>query len=56
MLEVAFFKTGYLDAILTPTELRIPQSAQELARGTSAIFATQDIVMDGFRGSVGFQF
>lgn len=56
IIEVAVFEGGFLDAVLTPTELRIPQSAQELGQGTSAIFATQDLVLDGWRGSVAFQF
>jgi len=56
IIELAYFKSGFLDTVLTPTDLRIPQSAQELAQGTSAIFATQDLVLDGWRGSVAFQF
>jgi len=55
-IEVAYFKTGFLDAVITPTEIRLPQSAQELAQGTSGLFATQDLVLDGWRGSVAFQF
>ena len=55
-IELAYFKDGFLDAVLTPTEIRIPQSAQEIGQGTSAIFATQDLVLDGWRGSVAFQF
>ncbi|NIM01780.1 MAG: hypothetical protein GTN89_13340 [Acidobacteria bacterium] len=55
-LEVAYFKTGFLDAVLTPTELRIPQSAQEIAQGTSGLFASQDLVLDGLRGGLAFQF
>jgi len=56
IIEVAMFQTGFLDSVITPTELRIPQSAQELPQGTSAVFATQDLNLDGFRGSVAFQF
>jgi hypothetical protein len=55
-IELAYFKSGFLDAVLTPTELRIPQSSQELGQGTSALYATQDLVLDGWRGSVAFQF
>jgi hypothetical protein len=55
-LELAYFKSGFLDAVLTPTEVRIPQSAQELAQGSSAIYASQDLVLDGWRASVSFQF
>ena len=56
ILEVSYYKSGFLDAVLTPTEIRIPQSAQELAQGTSALFASQDLVMDGWRANVAFQF
>jgi hypothetical protein len=55
-IELAYFKTGFLDAVLTPTDLRIPLSLQEVGQGTSALFATQDLVLDGIRGSVAFQF
>jgi hypothetical protein len=55
-LELAYFKSGFLDAVLTPTEVRVPQSAQELAQGSSAVYATQDLVLDGWRASVSFQF
>jgi hypothetical protein len=55
-LEVAYYMNGFLDAVLTATELRVPQSAQELSQGASALYTTQDIVIDGWRGSVGFQF
>jgi len=56
ILEVAYYVDGYLDSVLTPTELRVPKTSQEIGAGTSAIFATQDIVIEGWRGSVGFQF
>lgn len=56
VLEVSYYTLGYLDAIITPTDLRIPQNAQEAAQGTSGLFATQDITLDGIRGSVAFQF
>lgn len=55
-LEIAYYKTGFLDAVITPTEIRIPQSAQEIAQGTSGLFASQDLNLDGWRGSVAFQF
>jgi hypothetical protein len=55
-LEMTYFKSGFLDAVLTPTEIRIPQSAQELAQRSSALYASQDLVMDGWRASVAFQF
>jgi hypothetical protein len=55
-LELAYFKTGFLDVVLTPTDLRIPLSLQEVGQGTSALYATQDLVLDGIRGSLAFQF
>ena len=55
-IEVAYFKSGFLDSVLTATEIRIPQTSQELAQGTSGLFASQDLVLDGWRGSVAFQF
>jgi hypothetical protein len=55
-IELGYFKVGFLDAVLTPTDVRIPQSLQEVGQATSALFATQDLVLDGWRGSVAFQF
>ena len=54
--EAVYYQGGFLDAVLTPTEVRIPQSAQELSNGASAIYATQDLRYDGWRSSIAFQF
>lgn len=54
--EAAYNVTGYLDARLVPTELRIPENAQEASQGTSALFITRDIVQTGWRAGVSFQF
>lgn len=55
-LEMAYHITGFLDSVLSPTVLRIPLARVEAPLGTSATFRTSDIVVDGWRAGVGFQF
>jgi hypothetical protein len=55
-LEVAYQINGYLDTILLPKAIQIPETTAQIGNGTSAIYATQDIVMDSYRAGIGFQF
>jgi hypothetical protein len=55
-LEASYGVVGFLDAILLPTQIRIPDNQQEAAQGTSAIYNTQDYVLQGWRAGIGFQF
>ena len=54
--EMAYNITGYLDVVINPPLIQIPQSLIEAAQGTSAVFNTQDLVSDGWRVGIGFQF
>lgn len=54
--ELAYNITGYLDVIALPSKLRIPQNPQEAPQGTSATYRTQDLVIDGWRVGMSFQF
>ncbi len=54
--ELAYNITGYLDVVINPPLIQIPQSLIEAAQGTSAVFNTQDLVSDGWRAGIGFQF
>ena len=55
-LEASYGIVGFLDAIMLPTQLRIPDNQQESAQGTSAIYNTQDYVLTGWRAGIAFQF
>lgn len=55
-LEASYGVVGFLDAILLPTQISIPDNQQEAAQGTSAIYSTQDYVLQGWRAGIGFQF
>ena len=55
-LEVSYGIVGFLDAIMLPTQIRIPENQQEAAQGSSAIYNTQDYVLTGWRAGLGFQF
>lgn len=56
VLELAYYDGSFLDAVITPSEILIPQSSINAQNGTSAFYTTQDLRFDGWRGSVGFQF
>jgi hypothetical protein len=55
-IEMTYFIDGFLDTLLTPAEIRVPGSVQSGPQGISALFSTQDFVIDGWRASVAFQF
>jgi hypothetical protein len=63
--EVAYHIQGYLDTILMPSRIQIPETANQAQdcsndadtpACTTAIYQTQDLVLDGWRVGVGFQF
>jgi hypothetical protein len=55
-LEVAYNITGLLDVVLHPTEIQIPSNLLEAPQGSSALYNTQDFVLDGWRAGFAFQF
>jgi hypothetical protein len=55
-VEAAYMAQGYLDAVLNPETIQIPQDIGQADQGISAVYTTQDIVLDAFRIGVGFQF
>jgi hypothetical protein len=54
--DVAYNVTGYLDAIMVPSQIQIADSAGQFESGAAAIWNTQDLVYEGWRAGVGFQF
>ena len=54
--EASYNIVGLLDAVLLPTRIRIPQNVQEASQATSAIYNTQDYVLEGWHAGVSFQF
>lgn len=54
--EAAYFISGFLDAVLLPTAIQIPANETELGLEPSAIYKTQDLVFDGWRSGLSFQF
>jgi hypothetical protein len=55
-LEIAYNITGLLDVVLLPTDLKIPANQLQVPFGSSALYNTQDIVLDGWRAGFAFQF
>ncbi len=54
--EAAYNISGHLDVVLMATEIVIPQGETSAGVGTSALYNTQDLVYDGWRAGVAFQF
>jgi len=48
--------TGYLDTILIPTDLSIPDNASQVAIGTTARFVSRDFVVSSINLGLSFQF
>jgi hypothetical protein len=55
-LELAYRVTGYLDVIIMPSDISIPENREEAAQGSSALYRTQDYVLEGWRAGIAFQF
>ena len=55
-LELAYHATGFLDVILFPTQISIPESVTGSGQGSSALYKTQDYVLEGWRAGIAFQF
>ncbi len=49
-------RTGYLDTVLLPEDLSIPQNASQTALGTTARFISRDFVVDTATVGLSFQF
>jgi hypothetical protein len=48
--------TGYLDAMLLPTELSLPDNASQIALGTTARFVSRDYIVSSINLGLSFQF
>ncbi len=48
--------TGYLDAMLLPTQLSLPDNASQIALGTTARFVSRDYVVSSINLGLSFQF
>ncbi len=54
--ELGYTINGFLDVVISPFDLTLPETSQQTVDGTSALFTTQDYRMDSFHVGVGFQF
>jgi hypothetical protein len=54
-LEAGYFINGYLDAVLMPSRITIP-NLQQAHRGVSALYNSHDYIVDGWQANVAFQF
>jgi hypothetical protein len=55
-ITLAYQIQGYLDTVLLPSSIQIPENQQEVPQGTSALYNTQDLVLDGWYAGLSFQF
>lgn len=54
--ELGYSKTGYLDIVTSPIDIDIPETLGQIEQGTSALYATQDYVVEGWHAGLAFQF
>jgi len=58
--ELGYGTFGYLDTVLLPASIALPQTPQQILdtpeETVSALFSTQDLRIDSWHGTVGFQF
>lgn len=52
--ELAYTRSGFLDLILAPSDIAIPEN--EVQTGVSAVYNTQDVVIDSWHAGVALQF
>lgn len=55
-IELGYGVTTYLDAVLLPTAIQIPETLVEAGQGSSAVYTTQDLSFTGWRVMTSFQF
>jgi hypothetical protein len=55
-VELAYSSNRYQSVLYLPTELYIPQFAEQIPQGTTALYDTADIETSALRISLGFQF
>ena len=55
-LQLAASRTGFLDVVLSPISITIPDNAQQAPNGTSALLITKDLIFDSYNAGVAFQF
>ena len=49
-------RTGYLDTVLMPTSIQIPQNGDQVSLGTTALFVSRDFVVSSINLGLSFQF
>ncbi len=55
-LRASYFDGAFQDAVLLPSDLSVPENFEQFRRGTSAVYATQDLKVSGWRAGLRFQF
>ncbi len=54
--EGGLSRTGFLDAVLVPSNFAIPENSNQVDRGVTALYSTQDLVFDAWHASIAYQF
>lgn len=53
---LAVNRTGYLDSLLVPSVLSVPQNDTQVDQGVSAVYTTRDVIVSNFSLGLTFQF
>ena len=55
-LDIGYHRAGFLDAIILPSQIIVPEKEQTIPNGTSALYGTQDYRVEGWFAGIAFQF
>ena len=54
--ELGYSITGYLDAIILPSLIVVPETQDQINEGVTALYGTQDYDVEGWHAGMSFQF
>lgn len=55
-LDIGYHRAGFLDSIILPSQIIVPESEQTIDNGVSALYGTQDYRVEGWFAGIAFQF
>jgi hypothetical protein len=55
-LEIGYHRAGFLDSIILPAQIFVPNKEQTIPNGVSALYGTQDYRVEGWFAGIAFQF
>lgn len=56
LLELAYNRTAYQDAVLLPKDLSLPDTVSKIGQGAAALYGQQDLMLDTWHMGFSYQF